>query len=428
MKKVILAGFYLANLFFIISLWYSSSGSLLSVGRLFGLLAVFSVLTQVLLIGRVKWIEWVFGLDKLSRIHHYNGYLAIAFIVFHPVFIILSYSRSANISFVSQFVSFVFTSRDLLLAAFALVLFISIVFISISIVRRKLKYEYWYFTHLFMYLAIFFAFWHQLKFGGDFANKIFYYYWQGMYIFVFGNLIVFRFLHPLFNFFHFRFTVENVVRETFDTVSVYIAGKDIEKFKIIPGQFMIFRFLDKKLWWQAHPFSLSFLPQENHIRITVKNVGDFTSDLPKIKKGTPVIIDGPHGLFNVKKEKNKFLLIAGGVGITPLRSILEQLLREDKDAVLLYSSKSEKEIIFKQELDALKAKNGYKLFHILSQEEQFRGEKGHIDGEKIKRLVPDFKKREIYICGPVPMMEGLKSELESLGVSKSQIHMEKFSL
>ena len=164
------------------------------------------------------------------------------------------------------------------------------------------------------------------------------------------------------------------------------------------------------------------------LRITVKNAGDFTSELPQIKIGTPIFLDEPLGTFTFRSAKtNKFLFIAGGVGITPIRSLIEQLSVLKKDIVLLYSNKTT-DIIFKQELDNLAKQYLFKLIYIVTEDTKYKGEKGRIDEEKIQRLVPDLKKRDVYLCGPVPMMEALLKSLKELGVKHNVIHYERFDL
>ncbi len=410
-------------------LWGDASSILLALGRLTGLLAVLFVLLQFLLMGRPFWIEKIFGLDKLARIHHLNGYFSISFILLHPILLVTSYAITNKVGLIDQYMDFITNYRDVWQAGIAVVLFTSIVFLSIYIVRKRLKYESWYFIHLLTYLAVLLAFGHQLKIGGDLLmNKAFAYYWWVLYLFVFGNVLLFRFMKPVYNSLKYRFTVSDVVAETADTNSVYITGKNLHNFRTKAGQFIILRFLAKGFWWQAHPFSLSFVPKNNQIRITVKNCGDFTSKIREIKKGTAVYIDGPYGVFTPEHGADvKYLFIAGGVGITPIRSMIEQIA-EEHELMLLYANKKTTDIIFKKELEELKTQHGFSLHHVLSDQPDYEGEKGRIDKEKLLRLVKDIKEREIYICGPVPMMDGIIKILKEIGVKREQVHFEKFSL
>ena len=437
-KKLIYTTFF-ANFLIIIFFWWSNSGALLTrdtsgtllaLGRLSGLLAVYFVLMQFLLMGRTRWIEKLFGLDKLSRVHHWNGKLSILLIIAHPILITLAYSSLAKTGFIEEFTGILSSFRDTLQAFIALILFSSIVFLSLYIVKRRLKYETWYFVHLLTYLAIVLAWGHQLKNGEDFlANRTFVLYWYALYTFVFGNVLIFRFIRPVYLFYKHRFRVEKVLPETHDTNSVYITGRKLDQFRVKPGQFMMFRFLQEGFWWQSHPFSLSKVMDGRSIRITPKSLGDFTIKIPELKAGTQIVIDGPYGIFTKEiATKDKFLLIAGGIGITPLRSLTEQLASEGKDIVLISCNKTEKDVVFKEELDELSNEHGFPIHYILSKDKNPNYLYGRSDKEKIQTLVPDHKERDIYICGPVAMLEGLRKDLAKLGVPEEQVHYEKFSL
>lgn len=439
MRKITIYFLFLLNLLVIVGFWSSNSGVLLgqgfgnlflSLGRLFGLLAVYFILLQFLLMGRSIWMERTFGLDNLSRVHHLNGYFSILFILFHPIFLTVGYSILTKQNLIEQFMIFITSFEDVVQALAAVILFVIIILFSIYIIRKKLKYEVWYFIHILTYLAILLAWGHQLKNGGDFlASKLFTAYWYGLYIFVFGNHLIFRFLKPLYLYKKHKFFIEKVVQETQNATSIYISGKNIRDFIVKPGQFMILRFLTKDFWWQAHPFSMSKFPDGQNLRITIKNVGDFTREVSGFKKGSHILIDGPYGTFTANLTNNrKILFVAGGIGITPIRSLIEQMGRKKYDITLLYTNQKEKDIVFKKELDRLAKDYMFKIHYFLSREKNNKFISGRIDKEKIKQLVKDVLQRDVYICGPNVMMHSLSHTLIDLGVKPSAIHFEKFSL
>ena len=119
-------------------------------------------------------------------------------------------------------------------------------------------------------------------------------------------------------------------------------------------------------------------------------------------------------------------MIAGGIGITPIRSLMEEMLKEEKDVVLLYANRNDGSIVFKKELEDLEKRYNVKIVHIMSHQEGYAGERGYLDEEKVCRIVPDISDREVYLCGPVPMMNSLIPVVSSF-VGKSRIHFEKFS-
>jgi predicted ferric reductase len=282
--------------------------------------------------------------------------------------------------------------------------------------------------HLGTYAAILLAWGHQLKVGEDFVdNRLFTSYWYGLYIFVFGNLLFFRFLKPVYFFYRHRFYVEKFEKETPDTTSIYISGRHINHFKIQAGQFMKLTFLTKAFFLQSHPFSLSLMPTGKHMRVTIKNSGDFTKKISTIQEGTQVFIDGPYGVFTETKNQ-KALLLASGIGITPIRSLLEQMAYHKKDVILLYGNRKKADIIFKEELDQLAKKYKIPVYYFLSQEKLPGMIQGRIDKSSIQKLVKDIGEREVYICGPIPMITQVNKAIVELGVSSKQIHFEKFSL
>jgi predicted ferric reductase len=404
---------------------------LVSVGKLAALLAVLGILLQLILIGRVKWVERVFGLDRLTRVHHFNGITIVLLLIGHPLLVGMGYGIQFNVSLGSQLVDFILHWEDVLAAAIGLLIILTVGVFSVGMIRNRLKYETWYFVHLGLYLAVILAIGHQFSIGGDFtANRGFFVYWLALYLFAAGNLIFFRFLLTAVHYYRQRFTIERLVSETADTTSVYIQGKNLSRFPIEAGQFMIVRFMVKGFWPQAHPFSMSSMPDGKQIRLSIKNVGDFTSQITNLKPGTPVLIDGPHGVFTAQKcTRDKVLMIAGGIGITPIRSLAEELIKSGKDVFLLYSNRTANSIVFEKELLTLASANpNLHVIHIITNDPAWKGETGRLDRSKIEKLVPDLPEREIYLCGPPPMMTAIISALKKIRIPKARIHYEKFSL
>ncbi len=439
MKKIFIFGLFAAIFCITVSFWWHFSGQMLfagnlgstsiSIGRLFGMIATLLVLLQFILIGRVKWVEKVFGLDKLSRIHGLNGKIAFLLIAAHVFLITTGYKLINESSYLGQFTDFLLNWEDVLKAVLGFLILIFTVGLSVSIARKRLKYETWYYVHVFNYLFILLIYGHQFENSTALISPAFKLFWYFLYGAVALNMLWFRFISPLLKFRKHRFTVARVEKEG-PATSIYITGQKMDEFKIDAGQFMIFRFLQKGFWKQAHPFSLSQAPRDNEVRLTAKGLGDFTNELPNIKPGTQVIIDGPHGIFTRKlaEPKKPLLFIAGGIGITPIFSMLEDMKQDNHNTVLLYSNKTREETVFGDELKTLSEQNGFKLINILSNEEVPGYEHGMLNKEAIAKLVPDVASREVFLCGPPPMMTALKSALVELGVDKHHIHFERFAL
>ncbi len=394
-----------------------------------GFFAGYSILVQFFLMGRNYWLEHSFGLDKLSRLHHDNGRRSLCFLVAHPILAILSYGLLSGTGFFQQF-WLLLAKEEVIGATLGWLLFLLAAGISIWTVLQSLRYEIWHLTHLIFYAAILLAFSHQFELGYNLnSNQWFFYYWVSLYLIVFSSLVWFRFCQPIFNRLKHGFYVAKVVSENHNVNSIYISGKNINEFKVLPGQFMIFRFLDAKRWWEAHPFSLSKPNNGQEIRITAKAVGNFTKEISSLKPGAKVIIEGPYGVFiNSEAVLPKVLLLAGGIGITPLRSLAEEFAEKGKDVILLFGNKTKQDIVFEAEMKNIP---GLKLIHVLSDEavsprKEF--ETGYIDKEKVQRLIPDFLEREVFLCGPGPMMSSIRKILKELNFLESRLHFEKFSL
>jgi predicted ferric reductase len=206
----------------------------------------------------------------------------------------------------------------------------------------------------------------------------------------------------------------------------------MDRYPVRAGQFVIARFFDwSSPWnlWQAHPFSISKVPNGSSLRLTIKSLGDYTSRyIPRLKIGTWVVLDGPHGVFTSRfSRKQKVVLLAAGIGITPLRGLAEDLLKQGKDIILLYTNKTSQDILFKDEFAAL-SHSGLRSIDILTNEPAFEGEKGRIDEEKLHRLVPDLLSREVWICGPKQFIDSMMKLARKSGVSSNDIHFESFSL
>jgi predicted ferric reductase len=435
MKKTLLKLLLFINLGVVFYFWYQGSASfikegtfagiLIALGRITGLLAEFFILLQLVLIARIRWIEKQFGHDEFTALHRTVGTYLILLMIAHPILLSMGWGAMTESTYWSQFLSFVTDWRDVLNALIGLIIFGIATTLSLTMFKKKLKYERWHFTHLFIYIAIALAFSHQTN-TGDMARGAALYYWLTINFVVFGLMLLFRFLRPFFLFFRHRFKISKIEAESPDVWSVYVEGRNLHKFNFEAGQFAIINFL-KKGMWSSHPFSFSSAPNGQYVRFTIKALGDFTSRIKELPIGTKVIIDGPLGTFTESKSKtNRFLFIAGGVGITPITGMIDSLTKKGiRDIVLLYCVRTAAQIPFQKILDSLPIKT----FYLISDGVVNEGGcfiSGRIDGDKIKKFAPDFLERDVFFCGP-PVMNGpVLGTLSKMGVPKDRIHFERF--
>ncbi|MEO8105462.1 MAG: ferredoxin reductase family protein [Candidatus Saccharibacteria bacterium] len=439
-RQVLVIGAWYGALLLSVIMWATTSaelltngslgGTLLAMGRLFGILATVFALTQFLLMGRILWIERPFGLDHLASYHRFNGYATMTLILLHPLFVVAGYTVAGQTNFSTTYLEVIQRYSYVWWALIAELLFGLVVVTSIFIVRHRLKFESWYGVHILVYAAIVLVFFHQFAVGGSFiGHPLARAYWYGVYVFVGLNVLFFRFTLPTLNLVRFGFRVNRVVTETPTTTSVYISGRNLSAWRARPGQFVLVRFLNRQYGLQEHPFSLSAIPSNNEFRLTIRHAGDFTNTIGGLTPGTAVLVSGPFGRFTSELAvTDKLLFIAGGVGITPLRPLIKEAMAQHKDGVLVYGNRTPSDVVFVAELRTFGAA-ALPVTEVYSDPPPtYRGPKGYVTAELVQQLVPDLQARDIYLCGPPAMMDGIIDGLLTSGFPRRQLHYERFSL
>jgi predicted ferric reductase len=406
-----------------------STGQLLtSLARITGLLGAYSALLQVLLLARLPAVERLVGFDRLTVWHRWNGHACLELILAHVVLSVWGYALMDKISLPKEVTTMLGGGvyPGMITATVGTGLLIAVVVTSVVIVRRRLRYESWYAVHLLAYAGIALAWFHQIPTGNELVvDRVAADYWRALYLGTLGLVVAFRLLAPVLNTLRYRLRVAEVVAEGPGIVSLRISGRNLEQLDARSGQFFLWRFLDRKRWWAAHPFSLSEAPDGRSLRITVKALGDFSSKLAAIAPGTRVIAEGPFGVFTeAARRREKIALIAGGIGITPIRALMEDM---SGDVVVIYRVVRDEDVIFRDELAALAEQRGITLFFVV-------GDHATEDGARLltpahlQELVPDIAERQVYVCGPPAMTEVLGRNVRRANVPPRFIHTEKFAL
>ena len=396
-------------------------------GQLTALAGTDAVLFQLLLMARVPWLERYIGLDRLAVWHRWNGFAAVVLLVAHTALTTMGYAQGAHISLFAQTRDFVSHYPDVLMAFVGLGLLIAVAATSVRVARRRLRRETWYWIHLYAYLAVALSFAHQLAVGTDFSNDpAARAWWVALYAGVFGAIALWRIGEPIrFNARH-QLRVHGVVRETPGVVSIYLRGRDLDRIHAQAGQFFLWRFLTRDGWWKANPFSLSAAPSSRRLRITVKELGDRTHDLQAVRKGTRVIAEGPYGTFTTDlRTRRRVVLIAGGIGITPLRALLASMPAAPGEITLVYRAVSADDVLFRDEITEIGTRRGVVLHALLGAEigDDLTDQLGI---PAIMRLVPDVRDRDVFLCGPPAMVDAVRRRLHRIGVPAEQIHFERF--
>jgi predicted ferric reductase len=401
-------------------------GVAIAAGQLTGLIGTYSVLLQLLLMARLPWLERQVGLDRLAIWHRWNGVLAVNLLVAHTVLITIGYAQSNHANVWAQTRDFVSNYADVLMAFVALALLIAVGVTSARAARRKLRRETWYFVHLYAYLAVALGFAHQLAVGNDFVtDPLARAWWVALYLVVIAILLMWRVVMPWrFNARH-QLKVKNVVREAPGVVTINLTGRYLGSIRAEGGQFFLWRFLTRDGWWKAHPFSLSASPTTKRLRITVKDLGDTTHKLQSIRSGTRVFVEGPFGAFTASSRAGRpMLFVAGGIGITPIRAMLDEAPIRSR-CTLLYRVNRREDIVFGRELEDLAARRGVEV-HFLTGLDIGDDETDQLGIPALMRLVPDVIDRECFVCGPPALIEAVCRRLRAIGVPDSCVHYERF--
>jgi predicted ferric reductase len=414
-------------------LWWQNTASvggntgdwLVGAGRITGLLGGYGIALTVLMMSRVPALEQRVGTDRVSRWHAMLGRYAICLIVAHVVLVVFGYAAQGGTGVIDQTATVVLDYPEVLKAVFGTALLLVVGIVSAGAVRRRVRYETWYYLHLTTYLAVFLTFWHQLATGAEFAgNAVATIAWYLLYGAITGVLIWFRVLTPvLLNVWH-RMHVENVVPEAPGVVSVLIGGKRLHRLGAQPGQFFRWRFLAKGMWWSANPYSLSASPRPNLMRITVKASGNHSRALADIKPGTRVWAEGPYGAMTAaRRTQGKVLLLAGGAGITPMRALFDTLPGEPGDLTLLYRATTTEDLALWEELRQIAETRGARLLYAVNSPD---GKRPEITANGLKRTLADIDDHDVYLCGPPAFSEGAYNALREAGVPSRRIHHESF--
>src|SRR5450432_1589505 len=377
----------------------SPSGWFIAAGELTALLGGYLALIQLVLMSRSPWLEQVVGQDALTKAHHWVGFACVWLIVGHVVFTTVGFALADGSNVIVELWTLLTTYEFMLMAGVSLLLFLAVAISSVRLARRHLSYETWHGIHFYAYLAIALGLGHQLVTGTDFAHdRIAWTYWVALYVVAGLTIFIFRFVQPLVVSLRHRFRVVNIEREGPGVVSIYLGGRDLDRFAIRAGQFVIVRFLRWDGWWRGHPFSISAAPNGRWLRLTVKDLGDDTTSMASLPVGTPIYLEGPYGLLTgARRKRRRVLLIAGGIGIAPLRALFEELPAGPGDLTLLYRASRPKDIVFREELDHLATARGAEVHYLIGARGSRAMPADPLAPPALKRLVPDVREREVYL-------------------------------
>ena len=394
-----------------------------TISRVAALTGAYLALLGLLLVSRITWIERAVGHDRLVSWHRKSAPYSLFLILIHVLLVSLGYAANDKVRVGVELWRLVITYPWMLPAFVGFLAFMAAGISSYKRVRSKMKYETWWTIHLYTYIAIAFSFMHQVLTGvmfiGHPLNRA---YWTGLYLFVGATILIWRVLIPAYKSVRFKLRVAHVDIEAPGIISIYLRGRNLSKLKAEGGQFFNWRFLDSQRWYESHPFSLSAAPTDDQLRFTVKDLGDHSRSLVSLRPGTRVLIEGPYGTFTKHQahKKRPLVLIGGGVGITPIRALLEELPR-DREITVIYRTSNEEGLIFLDEITELARRKNAKLALLPGSRKLYP-----LDAAHLTSIVPNIREAEIYICGPTSLTDVIRASAHELGMPKNRVHSEIF--
>ena len=405
-----------------------------SISRLTALVGTDLLLIHTLLVARVPWLDKLYGHDKVTLAHKKLGKPILYVITAHFLASLIQFAIADGLSVVDELVSLFTTVPDMWSATVGFALMIVVVISSINAARKKLSYEAWYVIHLLAYLSILVAVPHQFSTGSDIAGKpLQTLFWVSLYLFVSLNVVWYRALAPLLMNLRLGLRVSSVVRESTDTISIYLSGRGLEQLGGQAGQFYMLRIMNAANWDKPHPFSISAAPNNRYLRFTIGDRGDFTSELANLKVGTPVFLEGPYGVFTEERRtREKVTLIAAGVGAPPIRALAESMAARPGDVTIIYRVRSHEDAALLGELEQISRQRGFRL-HVLSGKRGAGNSwlPGHLndvpDHARLIEMNPHISDSDVYICGPGPWTKAVEKSLKRVGTPVNQIHAEEFA-
>ncbi len=394
------------------------------VAHVSGLVAGYLAAIMVVLMSRVPILERRIGPDVLARWHGRGGRTFLILVLVHAGAAVQSWATARHEdSYTALF--HILGLPGLMAATVGTVIFVVIAAISIRTARRKLSYERWHGIHLLTYVAILLSFVHELGGPNMAGHPVIQITWSLLYLYALALVLRFRLLAPLEYLWRHRLRVEAVIPEANGVMSLVLRGRHLNELGAESGQFFRWRFLTRSTFHMAHPFSLSAPPRNDLLRITVKQLGAGTSQVHAIQPGTLVLAEGPSGAMTARRRtRDSVLLIAGGVGITPMRAMFETLEHRGGQLTLLYRASTPGDVIFRHELEQIAQRRGAQLIWMIGRSAD---PENQMTADNLRRLVPDIAERDVYLCAAPALAAAVRKGLSGAGVPARHFHEENFA-
>jgi predicted ferric reductase len=380
---------------------------------------------EFVLVARFEPVAAPFGQDGLLQFHRQIGYVGLAFVLVH----VAISARWEALTF-SNAISAPALVWFGMAAALSL---IALVVTSVWRLRLRLSYEWWHAAHTALALIAVLGALAHVYFVDEYVSTIWKQALWALMSAAFVALLVWvRLLRPR-GIRDRPWRLERVGAERGQTTTLALRPPDGSRFRFDPGQFAWFTFGRSPFSLTSHPFSISSSAERDEVEIAVKALGDLSSRVSELDPGTTVYVDGPHGVFSIDQDEGPgFGLIAGGVGITGLLSMLRTMADRDdvRPVVLVYANRDWDGVAFRDEIERLERRLSLTVVHVLERPPAaWTGESGWVSAELLSRHLPrGYRRFQFFICGPAPMMDATEKALLELGVPVERVHTERFDM
>lgn len=406
---------------FPISLWLLAptpkTSLLTSLGQISALVGVSMFSLNLILSARLRWLEKYFdGLNRVYDRHSQLGQIAFILLLVHPLLILPKYAAGSR----SAALKFLFPVNGLAQNSGWLALSTMIILIILTLYLRP-RYDLWKLTHKFFGLAFAFAAIHIILIPSD--TTVFFPLKLYLLILVAFGTVAYTY-HSLLSHWletKYQYVITNLQKIAANVIQITLApaGSPVN---FNAGQFLFISFQSTAVGPESHPFSPTSTSSAKEITLSVKQSGDFTKKLDKLKVGDKAELSAPFGTFDYQQAESKNQVwVAGGIGITPFLSLAKTLPQNpDYHVDLYYCVRNKSEAIHVPELKALSPALRL-IFH-------FSDTLGRINADIIQKNSGSLQNKSIFLCAPPAMIRSLKAQLLEKGISSKMIHSEEFSL
>lgn len=382
---------------------------------------------QFLITARFRHTNAPYGMDIMYYFHREISWVALGVVLAHPI--IIFFERPEMLALLNVFEA-PWRARFAVISTVAL---LALILTSIWRQLLRLNYEVWRVLHgILAVTAVALGMLHAAMWGNYIGTPWKAAFWIALATFWLGALAYVRLGKPMLMLRRpYRVTAVNPERSSAWTLAMEPEGHRGFRFK--PGQFAWLSLWNGPFNMREHPFSFSSSAERRgQVTMTIRELGDFTSTIKDVRPGQRAYLDGPYGAFSVDRIRSPgYVFIAGGVGITPMMSMLRTLADRgnDQPILLIYANGSWDDVIFREELEEMKSRLNITIVHVLDRPPPgWQGESGFVTAEILKRYLPaDRNSRDYFICGPDVMMDAVERALTDLRVSLDYIHSERYN-